>query len=324
MSLEDKKLFLAGSTGMAGTSILRHLLDNYPKIKIRASYHNAAPFIQDSRIEYVQGDLTCVGAGRDMCQGCDCAIMAASQAGGANFVRSQPWEHMKQNLLMNVQMLEAFRLEKIERIIFIGSAVIYHEFEGSIKEEDFDPSKEPVTSSFAFGWAMRFLEKMCFFINQNYGIDVAVVRLANIYGPYDKFNPEVSNFIPAIIRKAVDKMDPFEVWGTPDVTRDVLFADDFARAIALLADSRLKFEIFNLGSGVRTTVGDVVKWALHHASHAPKRVEYLQNRPTTAKFRALDCSKAKQLLGWQPNFSVEEGIKKTVDWWTGNRTQWRR
>ena len=325
MTLDNKKIFLAGSTGMVGTSILRFVTENCPTAKIVASRHDTEPIIKNSQIEYVEGDLRSVEDCRRMVRGCDCAIMAASHAGGVGFTRQFPWEHMKENLLMDVQMLEAFRLENVKRIIFIGSAVLYQEFEGSIKEEELDLNKEPHEAYFGYAWAMRFLEKLCQFLHIKYGIEIVIVRAANIFGPYDKFNPQMSNFIPAIIRKAVDKMEPFEIWGSPEVTRDVLYADDFARAIVMMVDNdKIKFDIFNIGSGTKTTVGNVVEWALKYAHHEPKEIKRIENKPTTIKFRALDCHKVEKVLGWKPKYSIEEGVRKTVEWWMENKEAWKK
>jgi GDP-L-fucose synthase len=310
---------------MAGTSILRSILENCPTAKISASRHNTEPIIKHSQIEYVQGDLRSVEECRRMARGCNCAVMAAAHAGGVGFTREFPWEHMKENLLMNMQMLEAFRLENVKRIIFIGSAALYQEFEGSIKEEDLDLNKEPHEAYFGFAWGMRFLEKLCQFLHSKYETEIVIVRAANIFGPYDKFNPQVSNFIPAIIRKAVDKMEPFEVWGSPDVTRDVIYADDFGRAIGkMINNDKIKFDIFNIGSGTKTTVGNVVEWALKYARHTPKEIKYVQNKPMTIRFRALDCTKAEKVLGWRPQYSIEEGVRKTVEWWVENKDKWKK
>jgi GDP-L-fucose synthase len=260
-----------------------------------------------------------------MAKGCDCAVMAAAHAGGAGFAKQFPWEHMKENLLMNLQMLEAFRLEKIKRVVFIGSAALYQEFEGSIKEDSLDLNKEPHEAYFGYGWAIRFLEKLCKFTHKQYGTQTVIIRAANIFGPYDKFNPQVSNFIPAIIRKAADRMDPFEVWGSPGVTRDVIYADDFAMAIAMTLDNdKIEFETFNIGSGVKTTVGSVVEWALKYTGHKPSQVKYLADKPTAIKFRALDCARARDLLGWTPRYRIEEGVRKTAEWWMENRNKWNK
>ncbi len=319
-------IFLAGATGLAGSSILEYLLKNYSSIKIRAShYKHTKPFIKHERIEYVYGDLKSREDCRKMVSGCDCAIMAAAYTGGAKMITSAPWEYVSDNLIMNLQMLEAFYLEGVKRVVSIGTAVEYQEFEGHIKEDELDWNRDPHPAYFGIGWSKRYIEKLCEFCHLQYGMEVVNVRLANIFGPYAKFDPKTSNFIPAIIRKAVDKMDPFEVWGSPDVTRDVIYSEDFARAVVMMMDNdKIKFDTFNIGSGVKTTVSEVVEWTLKYAGHKPNKINYLTDKPTTIKFRALDCLKAKEVLGWQPQYTIEEGIKKTTQWWIENRSWWTK
>lgn len=325
MFLDNKKIFLAGSTGMAGTSILRYLLDNAPTATIHASYHITEPIIKHKQVEYVRGDLRSLKDCRTMTAGCHCAIMAAAYAGGAGFMKSFPWEHMIENLMMNLKMLEAFHRENVKRIVYISSATLYQQFEGNIKEDQLDLNGEPHEAYFGYAWSVRFIEKMCKFLHQKYGMEIVIARAANIFGPNDKFSPDFSNFIPAIIRKAVDRMDPFELWGTPDVTRDVIYSNDFARAIVMMADNeQIKFDIFNVGSGVKTTVGNIAEWALKYSGHTPSEIKYLQNKPTTIKFRALDCTKAKRLLGWEPQYTIEEGVRKTTQWWLENKETWKK
>jgi len=323
--LDNKTVFLAGATGLGGSSILKHIVKNHLSTKIRATYFKTKPFFQNKNINYVSGNLMSLKECRRMVNGCDCAIMAAAFTGGANLTSSQPWRHININLILNTVMLEAFYLEKIKRVVYIGSATLYQEFKGYIKENNLDMNKDPHPAFWGFGWVERFIEKLCRFYDERYEINILIARVSNIFGPYAKFDPKTSNFIPAIIRKAVDKMDPFEVWGTPDVTRDVIFSDDFARAIVTMANfSKLKFDIFNIGSGVKTTVGDIVEWALKYAGHKPSKINYIQNKPTTIPFRALDCTKAKKVLGWEPKYTVEEGVKKTTEWWIKNSSWWKK
>lgn len=326
MFLHNKKVFLAGATGLVGSSILQHLVEHYPATTIRAScYTDIEPFIHHERVEYVSGDLKSLGDCRKMARGCDCAIMAAAYTGGAGFLFSSPWRHIKENLIMNTQMLEAFHQENIRRIIFIGSATLYQDCEGSLREDDLDLNKDPHPAYRGFGWVVRFIEKLCGFLHEESGIEIVIARASNIFGPYAKFDPETSNFIPALIHKAVDKMDPFEVWGGPDVTRDVIYSADFARAIVTMADcDRIKYDVFNVGSGVKTTVGEIVQWALKYAGHRPSAITYVQDRPTTMKFRVLDCGKIREVLGWIPQWSIEEGVKKTTEWWIQNNGWWKR
>ncbi|MFC1724231.1 NAD-dependent epimerase/dehydratase family protein [candidate division KSB1 bacterium] len=323
--MDNKLVFLAGSTGSVGSSILKFLLDNYPTTRIRAIYYKQPePFIKHDRIEYFHADLKSAEDCRTYAKGCDCAIMAAAFTGGAELLRTYGWKYVNENLFMNAQMLEAFHFENVKRVVFIGSATLYQEFEGEISEEGLDLNKEPHSSYLGFGWVIRFIEKLCKFWHQNYNMEVITVRASNIFGPFSKFDQKTSNFIPALIRKAADKMDPYEIWGSPDVIRDVIYSEDFAKAIVMLLEAEnIKYDTFNIGSGIKTKVGDVAEWALKYADHNPNEIKYIQDKPVTIKFRALDCSKIKKSINWEPEHSIEQGIEKTVNWWLKNKDWWR-
>lgn len=319
--LDKGTVFLAGSTGLAGTSILNHILKFYPEIKIRAAYYkHTKPFIKHKNIDYRYCDLKSEKDSRKIVKGCGCAIMAAAYTGGAGLVTSNLLDHINENMVLNLRLLQAFQSEGIKRIIYTGSATLYQEFNAKIKESDLDLNKDPEGAYKGFGWVVRFIEKYCAFLHSQYNSEILIARVSNIFGPYAKFDPKTSNFIPALIRKAVEKQDPFEVWGSPDVTRDVIFSEDFARAVIMMLDAQnLKFDVFNIGSGVQVTVGEIVKLILKCAGHSPREVKYNRDKPTTVKFRALDCSKAKNVLGWKAEESIEQGIEKTVKWWIENK-----
>jgi len=260
-----------------------------------------------------------------MVRGCNCAIMAAANTGNARLFREEPWKLINENLIMNSRMLEVFYKEKINRVIYIGSATLYQDFDGHMVEDGLDLNIDPPRAYYGFGWVVRFIEKLCNFWHKECGMEILIARVANIFGPFARFDPLNSNFIPAIIRKAVDKMEPFEVWGSPDVTRDVIYSEDFGKAIVSMMEKQdIKFDVFNIGSGVRVRVGDVVELALKYAGHIPRKIEYLSHRPTTTGFRALDTGRANKMLGWYPQHNIEEAIKKTTEWWIENRRWWKK
>lgn len=324
--LDNKLVFLAGATGLTGSGILNYILEYHPSVKIRACfYKRTQPFIKHKRVKYVLGDLRIAKDCQRLTEGCDCAIMAAAQTGGAQVNRLEPWRQVNDNAIMNMQLLKALSINNIRRLVCVGSAALYQEFDGPLKEGDLDLNRDPNFSYFGIGWVTRFVEKLCLFWHQQSGLEIVIARSTNIFGPYAKFNPRVSNFIPALIRKAVDKLEPFEVWGSPDVIRDVIYVEDFARAIIIMLEAgNIKFDMFNIGSGVRTTVAEIVRWVLEYAGYMPGEIKYMPDKPTTDRFRAVDCSKAKELLGWQAQCSVEEGVRKTTEWWIENRRHWRR
>jgi nucleoside-diphosphate-sugar epimerase len=325
MPLQNKNIFLAGSTGLAGASILTHLLSNYPKTNIRASHFHTDPFIHHQNVEYVRGDLTSRSACRQMVSGCDIAIMAAAVTGGAQTAASSPWDQVSDNITMDVQLFHALYLERVPRVVFISTASVYQDFDGAIKENELDMNRDPHPAYFGVGWAKRCVEKLCRFWYEKAGLEVIIARSSNIYGPFAKFNPEVSHFVPALIRKAVEKRDPFEVWGSPAVARDIVYGEDFARAVVLMAaEDSLKFDVFNVGSGVKTTVGDTVNWTLKFAQHDPESIQYQEDQPTTIPFRLLDCSRIKEKLGWEPYYTPEAGVRMTMEWWVHNKDWWKR
>ncbi|MBW1702366.1 MAG: NAD(P)-dependent oxidoreductase [Deltaproteobacteria bacterium] len=325
MPLKNKTIFLAGATGLAGSSIIEHVMADYPDVFIRGAYRTTVPFLRHERISYVQADLTKRDECRHAVRGCDLAIMAAASTGGAGAAAAEPHRQVTDNLVMDALMLEAMYFEGIKRIVYLSSATVYQEFEGYIKEDDLDWNQEPHQSYIGIGWAKRSAEKLCRFWHEKYGMEIIIVRCANIYGHYARFDPAGSNFIPAIIRKAVDNIEPFEVWGSPDVARDVIYAGDLAAAVLLLlGHSEIKYDIFNLGFGKTVTVGEVVDLALKHVGHDPAKIIYSENRPKTIRFRALDCQKIKKVLKWGPVFSIDEGIKRTTMWWVENKGEWTK
>lgn len=325
MYLDNKLVFVAGSTGLVGSSIVRYILKNCPKTTIRASiYRTNSNIINDKRIEYMHGDLRCEDHCIKISKDCDCVIMAAANASGSNILVNDPWQQVNDNIIMNAQMLRAFCDDiKIKRIIYISSSTVYQPSQELVKECDLDLNQDPHKSHFGIGWTMRFTEKLCKLCHEQYNKEIIIVRASNIFGPYAKFNPSVSNFIPAIIRKAVNKTDPFEIWGYPDVIRDVLYADDLARAILIMInDQDIKFDTFNIGYGIGVSIDNIANLILKYTEHKPSKIIYAQSRPTTVRSRILNCSKAKNVIGWNPKYTIEEGIKNTIDWWIKNKDWW--
>lgn len=326
MFLEGKRLLLAGGTGLAGSAVLRAALSAGADVRVRVPHRGRdGVFIDDPRVEYFQVDLTVAADCARVAAGCDCAVLAAAQTGGAQQTRDRPWSQVTPNLVMDALLLQALCEAGARRVVYVGTASAYQEFAGAIREEQLDWNQDPPSAHFGVGWAKRSAEKLCRFWHDFGKMDILVARLANVYGPYAQFRPENSHFVAALVRKAVNGDDPFVIWGDPAVGRDILYADDFGRAVVLMLEATdVRFDVFNIGSGRITTVQQAADFALRFAGHRPSRIMYDGASPSTITYRLLDCAKAFDVLGWAPQVFSEDGIRRTVEWWRANRKTWER
>lgn len=326
MSLENSRLLLAGGTGLAGSGVLRQILARVGNPRVRVPGRSQSDrVVDDSRIEYVAADLRDAADCARVAQGIDLAVLAAANTGGAKQARERPWEQVTDNLVIDARLLEALARAGVRRVVYVSTASAYQEFSEAIREDQMDWAADPAPAYFGVGWAKRAAEKLCRFWHDATGMEVLIARLANVYGPNARFNPETSHFVAALVRKAVAREDPFRIWGSPEVARDILYADDFGRAVvAMLGATTIKFDVFNVGSGAAVTVGKVAALALEAAGHKPVKIVYDSASPTTIGRRVLDCTKAREVLGWKPDVPPAEGIRRTVDWWLANKDTWKR
>ena len=326
MYIDHKKILLSGATGMVGSAILKHIIKNHPTTKVKAVYSkHTEPFIKSKNITYVYGDLRDGAQCRKLARGCDCAILAAAVTLSSLSAYRNPLGFAYDNLSMNHLMLETLHDNEVEKVICIGSATVYQEHDRKIREDELDFNQDPEPAYYGVGWAGRFIEKMCKKWHDLTGKSMIIVRASNVFGPYAKFNPLYSNFVPALIRKAEQRTDPFEVFGREDVRRDVIFSDDFADAVMrLINKNKIRFDVFNVGSGDAVKVGKVAKVILSKAGYMPSKVYFTGIRGKVSGYRAIDTEKIRETAGWVPAHSLEEGIAETFDWWRENKRWWKK
>jgi GDP-L-fucose synthase len=311
---------------MVGSAVVHALLDSDPDVLVRGTYlKNDQLLTSHPRLQYVRADLSNQEDCLRVCAGCGLAVMAAAHTGGASELTREPRRLVNENLFINANMLQALCGAGVPRAVIIGSSTLYQASDQPVAEEDLDLNQDPSPPHYSIGWVTRFVEKLARFWHDTAGIELLLVRAANVFGPRAQFDPQKSNFIPALIRKAVDRNHPFEVWGSPDVVRDVIYSEDFADAIVrILRLKEASFEIFNVGSGRPVTVQGVVRAILESADYGDAEVVYAAKGPTSIRARILDCGKLSQATYWKPAHSLEQGIAKTVNWWRNNKEVWSR
>lgn len=312
MFYDGKKVLVAGATGLIGANLVKELVARGAHVK--ATFHKRPPIIKNSTIQYLQCDL----AGKKNCtaavEGVDYVFMCAANTSGAHIVATNPLAHITENILINAQMLEAACLAKVERFLFISSSTVYPAVTHPVKEDEAFVG-DPHESYFGSAWMKRYFEKLAEFYYRRYGLKVILVRPTNVYGPYDKFEFETSHVLPALIRRAIEKQDPFEVWGDGSAVRDFIYVADMVDALLAGLEHLVGCDSVNIGSGQAVTIKESVEMILSLTGHTNAEVVYDATKPSTIPMRLVDLSKARTLLGFQPKVSFEEGLKRTINWY---------
>ena len=313
-----KNILICGATGFIG----RNLLDYYYKqgnYNIRAT-HFKRPAIKGYKgVEWVNCDLRDPKQVQQVVNGVDIIMQFAATTTGAKDIVSKPYIHVTDNAVMNSLLLrEAFE-QNIEHFIFPSCTIMYQKSEQAIKESDFNPSEEIQPFYFGAGYTKVYLEKMCEFYSRLGKTKHTVIRHSNMYGPYDKYDLEKSHVFGATITKVMTSEDgKVNVWGVGEEKRDLLYVGDLVNFIdTALNKQETPYELFNVGLGEGIKIKDLVSKIIYHSGHDLEMVHDL-SKPTVPTSLFLDCSKAKKLLDWEPQHTLDEGIIKTLNWYKDN------
>jgi GDP-L-fucose synthase len=180
-------------------------------------------------------------------------------------------------------------------------------------KEDQVWGRPPHPSDWYGAWSKRFGELQCEAYLEQYKYKTCIVRPATIYGPYDNFDPQTAMVVPALIQRVAGGEDPLVVWGDGSAKRDFIYSEDCARGMMRVMEHYYECDPINLGSGVGVSIQEVVDIICRHAPKAPK-VVWDASKPTGNKIRLMDMSKAQARAGFRAQISLEEGIRRTMEW----------
>lgn len=312
MFYKDKKVLVSGGTGFVGSHIVEQLLRQ--GAIVRVPIHSRGLLAPDARIETVAADLSRLQDCRNVLKGIDYCFHAAGSVGAAGVKGPEQMRSIVDNLILTGHMLQAAWDEGLKRFLLFGSSTGYPVVDKAVKEEQM--WQGPVHPSYlGYGWMRRYLEKLAEFTSMNSSLKIAIIRPAAVYGPFDNFDEHSSHVIPALIRKAMEGQDPFVVWGTGEEVRDFIHVSDLAVASLLAVEKYPLCDAVNIGSGQPVTISELVHLVLEASGRCGVKVVFDPSRPTTIPFRAVDISKAKNILGFEPKISLRQGIFDTVAWY---------
>jgi len=315
------KVLVAGGSGFIGTNIIKRLLNE--GTSVRATIHRKDPVIHDDRIEYIKCELTSMDDCKKVIDGMDYVFLCAASTSGAAVMASTPLVHVTPNIIMNAQMLEAAYFARVKKFIWLSSNAAYPPSgDRPVKENEmFDG--DPYEVYFPVAWMKRYTESLCRMYSEKLKdpMTTVVLRPSNVYGPYDDYNFETSHVMAALIRRVVERHDPFEVWGTGDDVRDWIYVDDFIDAMMLAAEKIDSFNPINIGLGTGYSIKQALAMMLEVDSYTDAKVVYNSSKPSMIPIRLIDTSLAEEVLGFKAKTGLQEGISRTIDWYRKNHSQ---
>jgi len=307
---KNAKIYIAGHNGLVGSALLRELTKNgYTNIVTvdremldLTSRVDVGAFFQKEKPEYV--------------------FLAAAKVGGISANNTYPADFIRDNLLIETNVIDAAYKNSVKKLLFLGSSCIYPKNAPQpIKEEYLLTGElEPTNMSYATAKIAGIV--MCQSYNTQYGTNFISIMPTNLYGPNDNFDLENSHVLPALIRKFDDakknNSPEITLWGTGTPKREFLHVDDLANACIFLMNSYNSGDILNIGTGEDLSIlelANIVKKCVGYDGN----IVWDSTKPDGTPRKLLDVSKI-QALGWKHTIDLTEGIHSTYEWYKNNLT----
>lgn len=305
----EATFYVAGHRGMVGSAVVRKLkAEGFANIVGRTSSDvdlrdRAATFafLHEIKPRYV--------------------ILAAARVGGIVANNAYPVDFLTDNLRIQLNVLDAAREVEVERLLFLGSSCIYPKFAPQpIQEQSLLTGHlEPTNDAYAIAKIAGILHVQA--VRRQYGLPWISAMPTNLYGPDDNFSPSTSHVLPALIRRYSDAVSAGRTsvtnWGTGKPRREFLHADDMADACLYLLEHHDGSEHVNVGSGTDVTIREVAD-AIASAVGYTGATEWDSSKPDGTPQKLLDVSKLTR-IGWTARIDLEEGLKRTIAWYTNHR-----
>jgi len=305
INLSTKKILVTGGNGFIGTSVVNNL------VKMRGVPRENI-IVPRSKEHDLRDYKVCEDLLRD--NHVDLVIHLATLIGGVGYSSKYPATQYYNNILVDLQVTEAAKNVGVEKIVLVSSACAYPKEAKYPLKEEYLWDGLPQETNLAYGIAKRIMTVQGPAYRQEFGLNAVVVVPNNSYGPGDNFHPDNSHVIPSLIRRCLAQEDPLIVWGDGTPTRDFLYVDDFAEGIVAAAERLESDEIINLGTGIETPVSELIAKIRELTQHTGE-VVFDATKPNGQPRRSVDVSKAKSLIGFTAEVSLEDGLKKTIEWY---------
>lgn len=311
---QNKKVLVTGGSGFIGSHVAELLVKKGAKVSILD--HIKTENIQAvlGKVELIEGNIDDLHSVVKACNGQDVVINMAARVGGIEYNRTHQGSILRENLLIACNVLEAARLTKVERVMEVSSACVYPKDAAIPTSEEEGFKGEPEPTNGGYGWGKRMGELLSRYYEEQYKMKIGIVRPYNCYGPRDHFDPKVSHVIPALIKRVFDGEDTLVIWGSGNQTRAFLYVEDLAEGILLATEKYCKADPINLGTNEEISIKELIEMILK-LSKKERKVVFDTTKPDGSPRRNSDNKKAEKLIGFKPRTTLEEGLRRTINWY---------
>lgn len=315
MQLAGKRIVVTGGAGFLGRH-LTAILDTRGCAEVVVPRQRDYDLTEQSAVERLYADSTP-----------DLVFHLAAQVGGIGANQKNPGKYFYDNLQMGVHLIEIGRRVGLEKIVVAGTICAYPKMAPVPFREDDIWNGYPEETNAPYGIAKKALLVMSDAYRQQYGLNSVVVFPVNLYGPHDNFDLETSHVIPAMIRKCLDAKvsgsASVTFWGDGSPTREFLFVEDCARALVLAAEGYDSSEPVNIGAGFEISMMELAA-KIAAVTEFGGEIIWDTTRPNGQPRRMLDITRAKERFGFEAKVGFEDGIRRTIEWYSANQLQTER
>jgi len=311
-SFNKRNVLITGGTGLIGRQVVDILCGADANVKVVS----LDKITVNKKAQYIIGDLASFDFCKEISKDMDFIFHLAGIKGSVEIVEKKPATIFVTLLIMNTNILEACRINKVKKVVYTSTIGAYSSAE-IFKESEYRLDSIPMELT---SWSKRMTELQIHTYKLQYNLDnFAIVRPANVFGPGDNFDPKNAMVIPSLMYRIYSKEDPVIVWGDGTAIRDFAYSRDVAEGVILALCHGTKAGFVNLGSGRGTSIRELVE-TLH--SFLDFNYKFNISKPSGFPKRVMDISLAKELIGYNPTTSLLDGLKETWDWFIVNQSEY--
>jgi len=318
----NERVLVTGGASFIGSHLVEQLVDRGADVEVADDFSSGTvdnlEAVRDE-IELLRGNLKHWEFADRATEDIDRLFHLAADHGGRGYISNYP-ANCTTNMALDNIVFEAAVENGVESITFASSACTYPtdiQQERQRLQEDmvsFD-ERGGAYADETYGWAKLMGERSLQAFEEQYDIDTSIVRIFTAYGPREN----ETHAIIALIAKAYAGQEPFEIWGDGEQTRNFTYVDDIVSALILANKHITDATPVNAGISEYISINEVVETIFDYLDEEPEEIAHLTDKPVGVRHRAADTTRAEELLGWEPEYDLADGLAETIDWYIKNR-----